>query len=99
MAKIPLLLNTSEAILIFWGKQGFAFPVWRPTFHISKEPREVFSSFYISLRYRQSLSEWFYDYAKVQEHCIAYVLHGLVLTVNVARQIILTRTYPKSITS
>lgn len=39
---------TREAALTFGGKHGFAVPVGRPTFHISKETGEVFSSFCIA---------------------------------------------------
>lgn len=93
-AKILLLLKNNT----FWGKHGFAVPVWKPTFHISKDTREAFSSLWISSRYREP--KWvFCGSGKLRDHRPYTILHGLVPTTNAAQQVTLPRTYPKSVTS
>lgn len=48
VASYPHKKGTREAALTFGGKRGFAVPVRRPTFRISRVTGEVFSSFCIS---------------------------------------------------
>lgn len=84
---------------MFWGKHGFAVPVWMPLSVFQRRPERYFQAF-ASHKDTESLSEWFLWLWQTWGAlpCV-YILHGLVLTTTGAQQVTLTGTYPKSVTS
>lgn len=84
---------------MFWGKHVFAVAIWRPTLQISKDTREVFSSFCISPRYRENLSGLFLWLMPKFKCIILYTFSRSCPNCEVAQQITLIRTYLKSVAS